>query len=164
MNFLESLVAEWYEYREYFVRSNVRTRERGKKGGYDVELDVLAFSPKDQSLVHIETSSDANSWRERKERFLKKKFILTHDEYEDLVLKSKIKTIKKIAIVGWNYKTKSDLNWRDDIEVKLIPNLLEEITAKLKKTSPSKHVVPENYPLLRTIQIMIEFQKRSTPV
>ncbi len=63
-----------------------------------------------------------------------------------------------------NYKTKSDLNWRDDIEVKLIPNLLEEITAKLKKTSPSKHVVPENYPLLRTIQIMIEFQKRSTPV
>ena len=52
MNFLETLVAEWYEYTGYFVRTNPRTRKRAK-GGWDVELDVLAFAPGDQRLIHI---------------------------------------------------------------------------------------------------------------
>ena len=157
MNFLESLVAEWYEFSGYFVRSNSRTRKR-PKGGWDVELDVLAFSPSDQRLVHIETSSDANSWQERKDRFLKKKFILSRKEYESLI-GSNIKTIEKIAIVGWS-TTKRDLNWGDDIKVVLIPQLLEEITAKLKETSPMKQAVPESFPLLRAMQMALAFEKR----
>jgi len=157
MNFLESLVAEWYEFSGYFVRSNSRTRKR-PKGGWDVELDVLAFSPSDQRLVHIETSSDANSWQERKDRFLKKKFILSRKEYESLI-GSNIKTIEKIAIVGWG-ATKRDLNWGDNIEVVLIPQLLEEITAKLKETSPMKQAVPESFPLLRAMQMALAFEKR----
>ena len=157
MNFLESLVAEWYEFSGYFVRSNPRTRKR-PKGGWDVELDVLAFSPSDQRLVHIETSSDANSWQERKDRFLKKKFILSRKEYESLI-GSNIKTIEKIAIVGWS-TTKRDLNWGDDIKVVLIPQLLEEITAKLKETSPVKQAVPESFPLLRAMQMALAFEKR----
>ena len=157
MNFLEELTAEWYEFSGYFVRSNPRTRKR-PKGGWDVELDVLAFSPSDQRLVHIETSSDANSWQERKDRFLKKKFILSRKEYESLI-GSNIKTIEKIAIVGWN-TTKRDLNWGDDIKVVLIPQLLEEITAKLKETSPMKQVVPESFPLLRAMQMALAFEKR----
>ncbi|MDH7514089.1 MAG: hypothetical protein QHH14_14170 [Clostridiales bacterium] len=157
MNFLESLVAEWYEFSGYFVRSNPRTRKR-PKGGWDVELDVLAFSPSDQRLVHIETSSDANSWQERKDRFLKKKFILSRKEYESLI-GSNIKTIEKIAIVGWS-TTKRDLNWGDDIKVVLIPQLLEEITAKLKETSPMKQAVPESFPLLRAMQMALAFEKR----
>ena len=75
MNFLETLVAEWYEYSGHFVRANARTRKRDK-GGYDVELDVLAYSPPDERLIHIETSGDANSWPERRSRFLGKKFVL----------------------------------------------------------------------------------------
>jgi hypothetical protein len=157
MNFLESLVAEWYDYRGYFVRSNSRTRKR-QKGGYDVELDVLAFSPSDQRLIHIETSGDANSWQERKERFLKKKFILSREEYESLI-GTRVHTIEKIAIVGWN-STKSDLNWGDDIKVVLIPQLLEEITTKLRETSPLKQAVPESFPLLRAMQMALAFKKR----
>lgn len=157
MNFLESLVAEWYEYSGYFVRSNPRTRKR-PKGGWDVELDVLAFSPSDQRLIHIETSSDANSWQERKERFLKKKFILSREEYESLV-GSSIKTIEKIAIVGWS-STKRDLNWVDDIKVELIPQFLENITTELKKTSPLKQAVPERFPLLRAMQMALAYEKR----
>ena len=157
MNFLESLVAEWYEYSGYFVRSNPRARKR-PKGGWDVELDVLAFSPSDRRLLHIETSSDANSWRERKDRFLKKKFILSQKEYESLI-GSEIDTIEKIAIVGWS-TTKSDLNWADDIKVILIPQLLEEITAKLKETSPMKQAVPEGFPLLRAMQMALAFEKK----
>lgn len=157
MNFLESLVAEWYEYSGYFVRSNPRTRKR-QKGGWDVELDILAYSPSDQRLIHIETSSDANSWQERKERFLKKKFILSREEYESLI-GSSINAIEKIAIVGWSSE-KSDLNWGDDIKIMFIPQLLQEITTKLKETSPLKQAVPESFPLLRAIQMALAFEKR----
>ena len=157
MNFLESLVAEWYEFSGYFVRSNPRTRKRSK-GGWDVELDVLAFSPSDQRLVHIETSSDANSWQKRKDRFLNKKFILSQKEYE-LLIGSNINKIEKIAIVGWSI-TKRDLNWRNDIKVVLIPHLLEEITTQLKKLSPMKQAVPESLPLLRAMQMALAFEKK----
>jgi len=157
MNFLESLVAEWYEFSGYFVRSNSRTRKR-LKGGWDVELDVLAFSPSDQRLVHIETSGDANSWQKRKDRFLKKKFILSRKEYE-LLIGSNINIIEKIAIVGWS-TTKSNLNWGNNIKVVLIPQLLEEITTKLKEISPMKQVVPESLPLLRAMQMALAFEKK----
>lgn len=157
MNFLEALVAEWYEYSGYFVRSNPRARKR-RKGGWDVELDVLAFSPSERCLLHIETSGDANSWRERKERFLKKKFILSQAEYESLI-GSNIDKIEKIAIVGWS-TTKSDLNWAEDIRVVLIPQLLEEITEKLKSISPMKQAVPESFPLLRAMQMALAFEKK----
>lgn len=159
MNFLESLVAEWYAYSGYFVRSNPRTRKR-QKGGWDVELDVLAYSPSEQRLIHIETSGDANSWQERKERFLKKKFILSHEEYESLIGIS-VNAIEKIAVVGWNL-TKRDLNWRDDIKVVLIPQLFEEITTKLRATPHEKQAVPEGFPRLLAIQVMLRFEKQMT--
>ena len=38
-NHLESLVAEWYEFRGYFVRRNIRVGKRSK-GGYECELCV----------------------------------------------------------------------------------------------------------------------------
>ncbi len=157
MNFLEQLVAEWYEYNGYFVRLNPRTRKR-QKGGFDVELDVLAYSPSDQRLIHIETSGDANSWQERKERFLNKKFLLSREEYQ-LLIGSSVNVIEKIAIVGWS-STKSDLNWGDDIKVVLIPQLLEEITSKLREIFPLKQAVPEGFPLLRAMQMALAFEKR----
>ena len=157
MNFLESLVAEWYEYCGFFVRSNPRTRKR-LNGGWDVELDVLAYSPSDSRLIHIETSGDANSWQERKDRFLKKKFVLSQSEYESLI-GSSICIIERIAVVGWG-STKSDLNWGKGIRVQLIPELLEEITTKLKKTPPLKQAVPESFPLLRAMQMALAFEKK----
>jgi|LSQX01.3.fsa_nt_gb hypothetical protein len=45
------------------------------------------------------------------------------------------------------------------IRVKLIPELIEEITLKLQKTSPSKEkeAVPERFPLLRSMQMALAF-------
>lgn len=157
MNFLESLVAEWHEYSGYFVRTNPRTRKR-KKGGWDIELDVLAYLPGEQRLLHIETSSDASSWTERKERFIKKKFILSSDEYESLI-GHKVDKIEKIAIVGWNRSTKVDLNWGDDIKVILIPSFLSQITEVLKNIDPMRQAVPESFPLLRAMQMALAFTK-----
>ncbi len=40
-NYLEQLVAEWYEYQGYFVRRNIPEAPR-PNGGYDSELDIVA--------------------------------------------------------------------------------------------------------------------------
>ncbi len=70
-NFLEQLVAEWYEFSGYFVRRNVHVGRR-KGGGYECELDVIAFYPDGKRLVHIESSMDSHSWAKREKRFRKK--------------------------------------------------------------------------------------------
>ncbi len=80
MNFLESLAAEWYAIQGYFVRTNIKANRRGK-GGWDNELDVLAYDPASKKLVHLETSWDALSWEKREEKFLRKKFVYSAAEY-----------------------------------------------------------------------------------
>jgi hypothetical protein len=71
IDFLEQLASEWYEFRGYFVRRNVRVGPR-PKGGHECELDVVAFHPKRKHLVHIEPSMDADSWAQREKRYVKK--------------------------------------------------------------------------------------------
>jgi len=79
MNHLEQLVSEWYEFQGYFVRRNVHVGKRSN-GGWECELDVIAFNPQKKHLVHIEPSMDANSWAKREERYILKQlwFFLAH--------------------------------------------------------------------------------------
>lgn len=155
MNFLEQLAAEWFEYSGYFVRTNVRARKRAK-GGWDMELDVLAYQPSTNSLLHIETSGDAESWAERKARFLKKKFILSKSEYEG-ILGSPVSDITRLALVGWAKSPKVDLDWGKDIEVLTIPMFLEQISTRLRDQNFMSESVPEGYPILRTIQMVLNY-------
>ena len=71
MNFLESLASEWYAIQGYFVRTNIKANRR-VNGGWDNEIDVLAYSPSNGKLVHLECSWDALSWEKREERFVTK--------------------------------------------------------------------------------------------
>lgn len=155
MNFLEQLAAEWFEYIGYFVRTNVRTRKRAA-GGWDMELDVLAFQPSDGTLIHVETSGDADSWLERKNRFLNKKFILSKAEYETII-GSEIQNIRRLAIVSWAKSPKVDLDWGDGIEVLTIPTFLTQISTVLKDRDFMTESVPEGYPILRTIQMTLRY-------
>ena len=61
MNVLEELVSEWYEYQGYFVRRDIKVGKRAT-GGYEGELDIVAFHPVSRKIVHIETSMGAESW------------------------------------------------------------------------------------------------------
>jgi len=70
-NFLEQFVAEWYEFSGYFVRRNVHVGRRAK-GGWECELDVVAFDPKGKRLIHVEPSMDSDKWEKREKRFQKK--------------------------------------------------------------------------------------------
>lgn len=107
-NRLEQLVAEWYEYRGYFVRRNVLVAKRDK-GGYDCELDVVAFNPQAKHLVHIEPSMDADSWKTRERRF-GRKFNAGGKHIPTLFAGTEIPSdIEQIALLGFagtaNYQT-----------------------------------------------------------
>src|SRR4051812_19898007 len=101
-NHLEDLVAEWYQLKGFFVRRNVQVGRR-PQGGYECELDLVAFHPKEKVLVHIEPSLDSDSWERREQRY-SKKFAAGRQYipnlFEGLVLPSQIEQIALFFFAG----------------------------------------------------------------
>jgi len=71
MNHLEKLTRQYYDWKGYLVKGNVKVG-RLPHGGWAGELDIVAYHQQTQHLVHIEPSIDAHSWKKREERFEKK--------------------------------------------------------------------------------------------
>lgn len=154
MNFLESLAAEWYAVQGYFVRTNIKANRRDN-GGYNNEIDVLAFLPVTGKLVHLETSWDAHSWEMREERYLSKKFVFSAEQYAELV--GIMPTdIQKRAIIGTSKSQPKEI-WGTDIEVTTVPNFIAEIAAEMKLRHPMRDVIPETYPCLRSFQFALAY-------
>ena len=159
-NHLEQLLAEWYEYQGYFVRRNVQV---GKLtgGGYECELDIVAFHPQERRLVHIEPSIDGNSWAKREERY-KKKFRAGRKHIPDLFAGLDIPAdIEQIAvfICGSTNKHPSIAGG----STRMVRDVLREIVSALKETPIGKGVVPEQFPILRTIQFLSEYHSDLWP-
>jgi hypothetical protein len=155
-NFLEQLVAEYYSHLGYFVKTNVKFGLRDR-GGWEGEMDVVAYHPESLTLLHIETSMDADSWEQRYKRF-KRKFSTAESYYRE-IFKFEIKKIKKMAIVGLGIPQQQPDLWKI-VPVKYIPYLIQEITDHLSQYSPLTHAISENYPLLRAMQFAIHFDKK----
>jgi len=64
MSHLEDPIYEFYEWRGYIVRRNIKV---GKlhHGGWAGELDIVAYHPEHRNLVHLEPSIDAESLSKR---------------------------------------------------------------------------------------------------
>jgi len=160
INFLEQLVAEWYEYRGFFVRRNVHVGKR-TAGGHEGELDVVAFHPVEKKLVQIETSMDAESWDKRETKF-KRKFD-TGKKYIPRLFTGldPLPDIEHIALFGM-LKTKS----RDKVgggDVLPVCELLNEIRSKIPADYTAE-TVPEQFVILRTLQFAAQCWKPSTPI
>lgn len=151
MNFLEQLIAEWYAYQDYLVLTNINVGKR-LKGGYEGEIDIIAFDPKKKTLVHLETSSDADSWKERQEKFQKK--FETASKHYSSIFSVKFEKVRKIAVVSLS-KPKKTIDFGNNIALVSIPEMMTEITEGMRKFDPRKAAVPEKYPLLRAIQFAI---------
>ena len=74
-----------------------------------------------------------------------------------IYMSSAIDQIRKIAIVGWSRNPQAELNWGDDIEVLTVPNFLAEIINTLQGRDFMSEAVPEGYPILRTIQMILKY-------
>ena len=163
MNFLEQLSAEWYAYKGYFIRTNIKFGRR-QRGGYVGEIDVIAYKPETREFIHIESSTDALTWLSRREIF-ERKFTDARKYYMEIFPFKQIEIKpRQIALVGfnlnhsaevdsWKSLAPSDSPWGDiKIEVLHIPKFFEEINIELKNKNPQNDAIPETYPLLRAIQ------------
>ncbi|MEO8769600.1 MAG: hypothetical protein ABI402_05930 [Ferruginibacter sp.] len=158
MNYLEQLLSEWYQYKGYFVRQNVRVGKR-KAGGYAGELDIVALNTKTNHLIHLEPSSDTHSWAKREERYEKK--FKTGKEYISSLFDGidNLPEIEQVAIFLFGSKTKKTIGGG---KVVLVSEMMQQIYEDLKHKSFQKEIVPENFPLIRTIQIFISSIKNSS--
>lgn len=154
MNFLEQLVSEWYAYRGYFVRTNVMVGPR-PAGGYECELDIVAFDPESRETVHIETSMDALSWDKRRERYARK-FALGR-RYIPQLFRFTDQPAKQVAVLGFPRTTRDVELLGEDIDLYLMPRLVDEIAQKLAQTTVETGAVPETFPLLRAMQFALDY-------
>jgi len=115
-------------------------------------MDIVAFHPERQELVHVEASMDADSWRERFAR-LKKKFRAAERHYSEL-FPFEHERVKKVAILGLTETHRADVPV-DGVEIVPIPRFIRQLTDDLRHRNFLKEAVPEELPRLRAIQMAV---------
>lgn len=153
MSHLEELLAEYYEWRGHVVKCNALVGKR-ERGGWEMELDVVAYDPQTTTILHVEPSLDALSWAKREERFVKKfeagrKYILK-DMFPWLPPTTPI--IQRAILIS-AAKQRRTLAGAQVVSV-------DEMVGEIKQAVSCKGVaaraaISEHYPLLRTIQFVV---------
>jgi hypothetical protein len=153
-NHLEELVAEWYQFRGFFVRRNVQVGKR-PQGSYECELDVVAFHPADKHLVHVEPSLDADRWEKREERYLRK-FEAGRRQipglFPGIELPGPPEQIALFVFAGRGSRTTVGGG-----RIVLIKDFMREILAVVRQRRVASAAIPEEYSLLRTLQFAAQF-------
>lgn len=161
MSHLEDLLCEYYEWQGYIVRRNVKVG-RLKHGGWEGELDIVAYHPKSGDLLHLEPSIDALSWSRREHKFGKKfragqKYVFS-DVFPWL---DRTTTLKQVAVLVSGGEQHPDLAGG---EVKTIDEVTREIRlAVTREGKMASRAIPEQFELLRTIQLLESGYHRRLP-
>jgi len=151
MTHLESLIAEFYNWQGYLVKTNTKVGKR-KRGGWEMELDIVAYNPHTRHLIHLEPSIDAHSWEERERRYGKKfaagrKFLFS----EVFTWLDKNTPLEQVAIFVNHPKG------RDSIAggtIHSVDELVQDFRTEVMKCGRMmQNAIPEQFPLLRTLQL-----------
>jgi hypothetical protein len=149
---LEQLIAEYYDWLGFLVKSNMKVGKRAM-GGYDMELDIIAYHPGEQRLLHIEASLDAHPWSKREERYIKKfqmgeKYILS----EVFTWLPPGTLIERVAV----FPSIAGRETLAGARLQSIDEFMHEVKSEIVKGRVmAKEAIPEQYPLLRTIQLAL---------
>lgn len=149
MNHLETLTAEWLNYNGYFVRTAVKVGKR-PNGGWDGELDVVGFHPGEEHFLHVECSMDAHTWKLREERF-GRKFTMGRDHARDLFSGMTLPAALDQVVVHGYAAAPNQHRTLGSARLVTGQELVAEIMIGIPANA-SKAAVPENYPMLRTLQ------------
>lgn len=153
MSHLEALLREYYEWLGHVVKCNVRVG-RLSHGGWEMELDVVAYDPSTNTLLHLEPSLDADPWVKREARFAKKfeagrKYIFDH-LFPWLPKTTPLKQVAILVSAGAHKRVLAGA------EVRTVDEVIAEIRhAVACKGVAGKAAISEHYPLLRTIQLVV---------
>lgn len=153
MSHLENLIAEYYDWQGYLIKRNIKV---GKlcHGGWEMELDVLAYNPHSKHLIHIEPSIDAHSWETRETRFSKKFTAAKKYIFSEIFtwLENDI-PLEQVAVLVTHPK---DRNTLAGGRIVSIDEVILQIKNKIIDCGiVAKNAIPEQYPLLRTLQLSI---------
>jgi hypothetical protein len=148
---LEDLIAEFLDWEGYLVKRNVKVG-RLKHGGWQSELDLIGYRHEDKKLVHYEPSIDAFSWTKREVRYVKKfqagrQYIHT-DVFPWL---PKNTPIEQIAIFTAHPKNRHEIAGGKILSIdEFVKRIRDQVCSK---GIMAKSAIPEQYPILRTIQL-----------
>ena len=151
MSHLEDLIAEYYEWQGFLVQRNIKVG-RLSHGGWEGELDVVAFHPVSEELVHLEPSIDAHSWERREERFTKKfKAGRKHIFRAVFPWLDRKTPLRQVAVLVSHTKGRDSVGGGELISIdELVAEIRERIEDQGKM---AKNAVSERYPILRTVQM-----------
>lgn len=159
MNHLEKLISEYYDWQGFLVKQNMKVGRRAA-GGWEMELDVIAYRPKDQRLIHVEASLDAHAWEKREARYEKKftlgeKYIFT----EVFTWLPNDTPIERIAIFPSAPAGRTHIA---GAQLRSIDGFMKEVRETVcKGRTLAKEAISEQYPLLRTVQLtMLGYHRR----
>lgn len=149
---LEQLIGEYYDWLGFMVKRNIKVGKRAR-GGWDMELDIVGYDPTMGRLLHVEASLDADSWATREQRYLKKfgfgeKYILS----EVFTWLPPGTEIERVAILP---KTAGRTKLAG-AQLRSIDDFMAEVKVRICAGKVmSKEAIPEQYPLLRTLQMAL---------
>ena len=151
MSHLEDLLAEYYDWKGYVVKRNVKVG-RLKHGGWAMELDVIAFDPHTGHLLHLEPSLDADTWEKRERRFTKKfaagREHIVKDVFTWLSPDTKV---EQVAVLVSHPKSRQKLA---GAAIRSVDEVVAEIRGEIQERGlVSRSAIPEQYPLLRMMQL-----------
>ncbi|WP_194727201.1 hypothetical protein [Noviherbaspirillum malthae] len=154
MTHLEQLIAEYYNWQGFLVKQNIKVGRR-PAGGWEMELDVVAYHPHDCRLIHVEASLDADPWTKREERYAKKfeigeKYIL-NEVFTWLPPDTKI---ERLAIFPSAPQGRTQIA---GARLRSIDGFMKEVRDEVMACKVmAKEAIPEQYPLLRTMQLTLK--------
>lgn len=151
MSHLEDIIAEYYDWKGYLVKRNIKVGKLSH-GGWEMELDVVAFDPHTEHLIHLEPSIDAHSWATREQRFTKKFIAARKYIFSEVFtwLDSGME-IEQVAILTSHPKGRDILAGGKIVS---IDELMTEIRQRVVECGiVAKNAIPEQYPHLRTLQL-----------
>jgi hypothetical protein len=152
MSHLENLLHEYYLWQGYTVCRNIKVG-RLAHGGYEGELDIVAYHPGTKHLIHLEPSIDGHSWSTRESRYLKKfqsgKKYIFKDVFPWLDPNT---ALDQVAILVSCPASRTELAGG---KVRTIDQFVQEIRDRVVQEGlMSSRAIPEQFPLLRTIQLV----------
>jgi hypothetical protein len=142
-NVLEQLVAEWYDYKGYFIRRNIKIAKIER--GSHAELDIMGFHPKKKLLIHVEASvSKIDEATYAKKFELGRRYVSR--VFDGFDVPSEIDQIALTTVDSEKNRVVLPAG-----RVMLVREFYEEIFRELKLIRIANDSIPEEYPILRSL-------------